>query len=184
MLYLVLGLVLFCGIHLFPAFAKLRPMLITKIGENSYKGLFSIISLAGIVLMVVGYQRVDFSQVFIPPIWGRTATAVLMFISLTLFAAANMPGNIKRITRHPMLWGLVIWAAGHLFANGDKASVILFGGLGIFALIAMLSANIRGAQKQSQQVPIKKDIMVVVAGGIVYVALVFAHPYLFGVAVR
>ena len=184
MTYLIIGVALFCGIHLLPAATGLRRSLIAGIGENPYKGLFSVIALAGIVLMVVGYSRAELAQAFNPPIWGRTATAVFMLVSLILFAAANMPGNIKRITRHPMLWGLVLWAIGHVLSNGDRASLILFAGLGVFGLLAMLSANLRGAIRQTNKVSYVKDIMIIVAGTIAYVALVFAHPYFAGVAVR
>lgn len=184
MTYLIIGVVLFSGIHLFPTAAGLRRSLIARIGENPYKGLFSVIALTGIVLMVMGYSRAELTQVFSPPTWGRAANAILMLVSLILFAAANMPGNIKRITRHPMLWGLVLWAVGHLLSNGDQAALILFGGLGVFALLAMLSANLRGASRQTNKVSYAKDIMIVVAGTIVYVALVFAHPYFAGVAIR
>jgi uncharacterized membrane protein len=183
MIYLLIGVALFCGVHLFPAAVALRQRLILKIGENPYKGLFSILALTGIILVVIGYQRVELSHVYDPPVWGRTVTAILMLFSLILFAAANMPGNIKRFTRHPMLWGLVLWAVGHLLANGDKASVILFGSFAVFALIAMLSANIRGATKQTVKLPVQKDIMIIVSGVVVYVVLIFAHPYLFGVSV-
>ena len=184
MTFLITGLVLFCGIHLFATAVNLRQALLSRIGENGYKGLFSLISLVGIVFVVIGFQRIELSPVFNPPPWGRTATAIFMLPSLILFAAANMPGNFKRFTRHPMLWGLVLWAIGHLLANGDKASLVLFGGLAVYGLLAMLSANFRGATKQSDKFPFAKDMMIIVAGTVVYVVLVFVHPYLFGVVVR
>lgn len=184
MTFLIIGVALFCGIHLFPTATNLRRVLITRFGENLYSGLFSLIVLVGIVFMVIGYPRVELSQIYIPPAWGRTVTAILMLPSLILFAAANMLGNVKRFTRHPMLWGLVLWAIGHLFANGDQASLILFGGLAVYGLLAMLSANFRGATKQSDKLPFAKDMMIIVAGTVVYMVLVLAHPYLFGVAIR
>jgi uncharacterized membrane protein len=182
--YLVTGLILFCGMHLFPTLTNMRKLVIARIGEKSYMGMFALVSLAGIVLMVIGYRAFDVTQLFSPPEWGRTATAVLMLPSLVLFAAANMPGNIKRFTRHPMLWGLVLWSVAHLLSNGDRASVILFASLGVYGLLAMISANIRGATKQQSRFPVKKDILVVIAGVVAYVALVFLHPYLSGVALR
>ena len=184
MSYLILGLALFTGPHLiFPSWVALRSSLINRLGENGYKGVFSLLAISGIVLMVVGYSRMAFLQVYTPPQWGRHVTLILMAVSLILFAAANMPGNIKRVTRHPMMWGLVLWAVGHLLANGDKASLLLFGGLGVYGLLAMMSANLRGAQKQTYSVPVKKDVIIIAAGLVVYVVLVIVHPYLFGVAV-
>lgn len=183
MTYLYLGVIIFTGMHLFPAAAGVRQTLISRIGEKSYMGIFSLIVLGSTILMGVGYSQARFINLYNPPVWGRSMTAALMLLSLILFAAANMPGNIKRLTRHPMLWGLVLWSMGHLCANGDKASVVLFGGLGLFGLIAMLSANLRGAVKQQDKVPLTKDLMVIVAGIIAYGVFVFAHPYLFGVSV-
>ena len=175
--YLLAGLGLFTGIHLvFPALQPLRASMKNRLGDNGYKGLFSILALAGIVLMVVGYRQAEFSHVYTPPTWGRTLTGILMAFSLILFAAANMPGNIKRFTRHPMLWGLVLWSMGHLAVKGDVAAIILFGGLGAFALLAMMSANIRGAKKQSHTLPLRKDMMIIVAGLVVYVGIRFIHP--------
>lgn len=179
--FLILGLILFCGIHLFPTLTRQRQVLVTKLGDNFYKGLFSIISLAGIVLMVIGYKSVESSLLYVPPVWGRKITIVLMLVSLVLFAAANMPGNVKRFTRHPMLWGLVTWAVAHLLANGDLAGVVFFASLGIFGLLAMLSANLRGAVKQSKKLPLTKDLLIIVAGTVVYVIIILLHPYLFGV---
>ena len=184
MTLLIIGLGLFCGVHLLPTVTNLRQILIARLGENGYKGLFSLLVVIGIVLMVIGFPRVELIQIYEPPVWARTTTAIFMLLSLILFAAANMPGNIKRFTRHPMLWGLVFWSVGHLLSNGDKASLILFGGFAIYGFLAMLSANLRGATKQIKKYSVAKDIMVILAGTIVYVVLVLAHPYLFGVAVR
>ena len=184
MTLLIIGLALFCGIHLLPTITQLRLSLITRLGENGYKGLFSLVALSGIVLMVMGFRQVEPVQVYESPIWARTTTAIFMLLSLILFAAANMPGNIKRFTRHPMLWGLVFWAVGHLLSNGDLASLILFGGFAAYGVLAMLSANLRGASKQTEKVPLTKDIMVITGGIVVFVVLVLLHPYLFGVTVR
>lgn len=184
MALLITGLALFCGVHLFPSASNLRRSLMARLGGKTYQALFSLMALAGIVFMVIGYSRVEPGQIYDPPMWARTTTAIFMMLSLILFAAANMPGNIRRFTRHPMLWGLVFWAVGHLLSNGDQASLILFGGLAAFALLAMLSANYRGATKQIIKYSLAKDIVVILAGTVAYVVLVLVHPYLFGVAVR
>ena len=180
MFYLILGLALFAGVHLFPTFVSLRQTLIGRLGENGYKGLFTVVAVAGLVFMVIGKGDADVQQIWSPPAWGRTATSVMMLFSLSLFAAANMPTNIKRFTRHPMLWGLTLWSVGHLLANGDLASIVLFGGLGVYALLGMASANMRGALKQTVKYPVTKDAMVAVAGVVAYALFLFLHPYLTG----
>ncbi len=184
MTLLIIGLVIFIGIHLVPTVVPLRAALIQGLGEKPYRGLFALVSLAGLVLIVIGKARADFVPVYDPPAWGRLVPAILMLPALILLPAANMPTNIKRFTRHPMLWGVTLWAAGHLLANGDQASLLLFGSLGAYAVFDMISANARGAVKSTTRYPVKKDVMVVVAGLVTYVVLVVAHPWLFGVAVH
>src|SRR5229473_1884924 len=183
MFFLVLGIVIFVGIHLLPTFVSLRQRLVARLGAGLYKGAFSVIALAGLILIVVGMATADFQPVWEPPAWGRTAALATMPLSLILLAAANIPSNIKRYTRHPMLWGVFIWSVAHLLANGNLAALVLFGSLGAFSLFDMLSANMRGASKQETVYPITKDAITIVAGLAAYGALLFLHPYFFGVSI-
>lgn len=183
MFYLVTGLILFAGIHLLPTSVTLRNSLIARLGENGYKGLFSLLSLAGIVLIVLGFSHASKVTLYQLPPALHLVTIVLMAFSMILFAAANMPTNIKRITRHPMLWGLVLWAIAHLLVNGDRAGVVLFGGMAIYGLLGMVSANQRGARKQEYKVPLPKEAITVIAGLVVYGVIIALHRTLFGVAV-
>ena len=180
---LIAGLLLFAGTHLFPSCVTYRAKVIKSLGENTYKGIYALLSLAGIVLMAVGYARADPVFVYHPVSWGHTLTAILMLMSMVLFAAANMPTNLKRVTRHPMLWGVVVWGVAHLLVRGDLASLILFGGMASYALLAMLSANFRGARKQQEKLPFIKDVKPALAGLVANAVLIMLHPYLFGVAV-
>ena len=180
---LILGLVIFIGVHLLPGFVSVRLAIIKRLGPGAYKGLFSLLSLLGLVLIVIGKYRADFQPLWQPPAWGRDAALVLLLPALVLLAAANMPSNIKRFTRHPMLWGVTLWSAGHLLANGDRAALLLFGSLGLYALLDMLSANRRGAPKPVKAYPLAKDGMTLAAGFAAYGVLLWLHPYLFGAAV-
>ena len=95
-----------------------------------------------------------------------------------------MKSNVKRFTRHPMLWGIALWSGVHLTANGDLAEVLLFGAFFIYALFAMVSANLRGAVLQQEKRPVKKDLIAIVAGIMVYIVFAkWLHPLLIGVAV-
>lgn len=183
MTILIIGLVLFLGIHFLPCIVALRTALFNKLGEKGYKIVFSLVAFVGLVLIVVGKIQAEFVSLWIPPSWGRTIAIPLVFVAFVLLPAAHMKTNIKRFTRHPMLWGVACWAVAHLLANGDKASVILFASFGVYALVDMMSANFRGAQLQTQSYPLKNDVIVVAAGAVVYTAILFLHPYLFGVAV-
>lgn len=180
---LILGLALFFGIHLLPSAPLVRQSLLTRLGEGPYKGLYSVISLLGFILIVLGMAAADFRSLWLPPSWAHSVVVPLMLPSFILLAAANMPGNIKRFCRHPMLWGVTLWAAGHLLANGDLASILLFGAFALFSLFDIVSVNRRGAQPQQQTLPLSKDLMVVAVGSGAYVFFLLLHPTLFGVAV-
>ncbi|MGH8503952.1 MAG: NnrU family protein [Gammaproteobacteria bacterium] len=124
-----------------------------------------------------------FLPLWSPPRWGHVTALGLMPFAFILLAGAYLPSNIKRWTAHPMLWGLVIWTVTHLLANGDLASVILFGGLGALALVMMGSAQVRGATVSGTRQPVTSDIVTIAAGLIAYAIFLAAHPFLFGAAV-
>lgn len=178
---LSLGMVLFIGIHLLPTASGLRSGFVGRLGEDRYRGMFAAIAFAGLILIIVGKAYAPYVHLWVPPVWGRHAAHGLMLPALILLPAANMPTNIKRFTRHPMLWGVTLWALAHLLANGDLASLILFGGFGVYSLFDMWSANRRGATLSTEMLPMKKDVMVVVAGLVTYALFAFLHPYLFRV---
>ena len=180
---LILGVVVFIGAHLVPSVPSLRSSLQARVGRSRYRGLFSLVSVVGFVLLVVGMGQAPFVPVWNPPAWANRVAVWTMPIALILLVAAFMPTNLKRITRHPMLWAVTIWATLHLLANGDLASLILFGSFGVFSLFDMGSANRRGAELSSSVVPYWRDLLVVVVGGVLYLASFYGHAWLFGVPV-
>lgn len=182
MILLLLGLAVFIAIHWVPTRVAVRQGLVRRLGIGAYKGLFSALSLAGLIILIIGKTHADFVPVWNPPVWSRHAALALMPFSLILIAAAYMRSNFKRMTAHPMLWGVTVWAAAHLFANGDLASILLFGGFGAYALYAMRSANMRGAAPSDKHYPLANDLAVVAVGLLAYGVLLLLHPYLFGVS--
>lgn len=174
------GLLVFFAVHTVPWSPALREALVARMGPNPYKIAFSLIALAGIVLIVMGKGRAPFVPLWQPDPGLYHVTRLLVLAGFILLPAAHMKTNIKRFTRHPMLWGVVLWGAGHLLANGDLASVILFGSFSVFSLAAMVSANRRGAVKSTERHGVGKDLAVVAAGVVVYVVLTFIHGTLFG----
>lgn len=182
MIKLVIGLVLFFAVHFVPAMAGLKQSLRNRLGANGYRGLFSLVSLAGLALIVWGYATAETSHVYTPPVWGRHATMALVLLAFICLAAANMRGNIRKTLRHPMLTGIALWGTGHLLANGDLVSVLLFGSFVTYAVLDMVIATSQGRVAQFEVKP-AHDIVAVVAGAAVYVGFLFLHPYVIGVAV-
>jgi uncharacterized membrane protein len=131
--------------------------------------------------MVTGMVQAPFIFVWQPPAWGFTVVPLLMLPALVLVVGAYLPGNVHRLTPHPMLWGVVLWAVGHLFANGDAASLWLFGSLGLYSLFAIWSANRRGAVRATAREHAEKDLVVLAVSVLLYVGFAFLHPVLFGV---
>lgn len=180
---LVIGLLVFFGIHLVPAAAGLHSRLEARLGKQGWKGFMALIAIAGVVLIVIGWQRTNFVAVYTPPEFGHLLPRILMLPALILLAAAYIPSNIKRFTRHPMLWGTVLWATAHLFANGDLRSLLLFGSFLVWALFEMWSLNLRGAYLSEQRVAWYYEAGVALAGLIAYLLLARFHGSLFGMPV-
>ena len=180
---LVAGLVLFLGIHLVPALPPARVAIATKWGENRYKGAFSLISALGLVLIVAGYALSDDrTRVFAPVPAARAIAPYAMVVSFILFAAANMRGYLRRSIRHPMLIGLLIWSTVHLLANGDRTGTVLFGAFVVYAIVDLGSAVARDAVK-SFEPTVKHDVIAVIGGTVVALAVMTFHRLLFGVPV-
>jgi len=185
MVWLTLGLVIFLGIHCLPHFQTGRQALIQRYGAMPYKGIFSLVSGLGFALLVVGVIQRSYIPLWTPPAWGRDLAIGAMLPALILLCAANFPNNIQRLAKHPMLIGLLLWAGAHLLANGDLASLMLFGGFGVFALFDIWSVTreARSTIKTNpQSTPIWRDVAAVVLGLGLYSALLWWHGDLFGSA--
>jgi len=188
---LVLGLVLFLGTHSFSMARGARAALIARIGEGPFKGLYSLLSLAGVVLIAIGfghYRANGYIPVWDPPVWTRHLALLLVWIAFICIPAAYLPGHIKYRLKHPMLAGVKIWAFAHLLANGDLGSILLFGSVLVWAILARISARRRdvAAQHGGTAAPAgwRNDILAVLVGTLVYLAFVlWLHPLLIGVPV-
>jgi uncharacterized membrane protein len=161
----------------------MRRSLVARLGDTRYRGLFSLLIVASILLLVLGWRAATPAMIYQPPAWGHGAALVLMLAALILFAASGLPTNIKRFIRHPQLTGVATWAIAHLLCNGDDRSAVLFGGIGLWALIEILVINRReGPWQKPPALPLGADIKPLVGGVLGYVVLLLAHPYLFGVS--
>jgi uncharacterized membrane protein len=179
---LVLGVFLWSVIHFIPAVAvDFRKNVIGKIGENPYKGVFTLLMVFAIYLVISGWRATMPENLYLPPVWGRHLTALLVLISFILFIAPYHATNLKRYLRHPQLLGVTLWGIAHLLANGENRSIVLFGGLAVWAVIEIGLLNRRdGAWVKPDPVPVKKDVILVVAGLVSYLVVAFAHQWLFG----
>ncbi|MGK0469808.1 MAG: putative membrane protein [Candidatus Azotimanducaceae bacterium] len=174
MTVIIIGVILFFGIHMLPALSA-KSMLVDRIGETPYKVGFSLVSLAGLGLMIYGFQLAEFVSLWTPAPWGRSFAMGVMPIALILVIAANVPGNIKRFVRHPMLIGITLWAATHLTANGDLASTILFASFLAFSILDIALVESSGRFKAQEPANIVLDVGVVIGGIILYGVLFSFH---------
>lgn len=156
---LVLATLFFVGIHVFISGTRLRDRLVARVGERGFLGLFSLLSLAGMVWLVVAYGRAPMVRLWGPlPALGPAAIGLVLVAFLLIGIGLTTPSptavggealldadeparGILRITRHPFLWGVALWAAVHLVVNGDLAGTVLFGGLLVLALIGPASID-------------------------------------------
>jgi len=184
MIWLILGVALWIGVHFIPSLGlSLKAGLIQKLGENGYKGVFSVLIVIAVILIVVGWRATDPVSLYDPPSWAGSTTALLMLNAFVLFVAAYHPSRLKRIIRHPQLTGMLLWSIAHLLANGDSRSLVLFGGLGLWALIEIRMINAReGAWVKPDAPSILVEIRGLAIGLVVFVAALFLHPYFAGVA--
>jgi len=182
---LIAGLVLFLGLHALPIFSvAARDRLIAVLGRNGWRAVHSLFSLAGVVLIIVGYGQARLAPVvlYAPPYWMRHVTFLLMLPVFPLIFAAYLPGRIKTKLKHPMLTAVKTWAFAHLLANGMLADVLLFGGFLAWAVAARISLKRRASTLNIEARPSAwNDVIAVVAGLALYVAtLLWLHRLLIG----
>jgi uncharacterized membrane protein len=189
MTILLLGLVLFLGVHSVRIFADdWRTRQIAARGEAAWKGVYALLALAGLVLIVVGYgqARAEPTVLWIPPLWTRHLAALLTLPAFILLFAAYVPGtHIKARLGHPMLLGTKLWAFAHLIANGTLADVLLFGGFLAWAIVLFAKSRRRdrAAGTVYAAAGASRDVMAVIAGAGAWAAFaVMLHTLLIGVA--
>ncbi|MDA4844890.1 NnrU family protein [Hoeflea poritis] len=189
MLILILGLILFLGMHSVRIVApEFRDRVIATRGENAWKGPYSLVSLAGFVLIAWGFSMARFEGpiLYTPPIWMAHIALFLMLLSFISLAVYGVPaGRLKAVLKHPMLVAIKLWALAHLLANGDLASLLLFGTFLIWAVADRISVKRRVLEGQVEDIetgPVRNDVIAVVSGFVLYVLFVWKlHEWLIGV---
>ena len=183
MTLLIAGLLLFAITHLFPSvFAGTRDELVVRLGRNTYRGLYSIVITASLVLTIVGWRSMMPINGYIPPFKGGLMMALVILAAFILFVASQTPNNIRRHVRHPQMMAVILWSLAHLHVNGDPRSIVLFGGLGVWAVLEIFFCNRRdGEWQKPDAAPRKWDAITVAIGAAGFVVIFLVHRALFGV---
>lgn len=184
MALLLAGITVWFIVHLFPAVAPAsRDNMVFKLGENAYKGIFSLLILASLIMIVFGWKSSVPSAVYVPPLMPGLLPALMVFAAFVLFFSSNFSTYSKRLLRHPQMVGTLVWAAAHLLTNGDSRSLALFGGLAVWALLEIVLCNRRdGARAELPAASLKFDLAAVLIGGLAWALVSHYHLRLFGVA--
>ena len=185
---LVVGLAVFLASHLFITRRDARAKAIARFGIHTYRALFSVVSIVGLVLIVWGYggyRAHGMISVWSPPAFMRHVTVGLMLIAVIVFTSAFIPSHLKAKAKHPMLAGVKTWALAHLLSNGDLGSILLFRAFLAWGVYARIAAKRRGDLGAiSAPAGYINDILVVVLGIVIYLALGYAfHPMVIGAPV-
>jgi len=192
MIELGLGLVLFLGVHSLRIFApEWRAATFDELGEKKFKGLVSIASLVGFVLIIHGYglARLNPQVLWIPPVATRHIAVLLMLFAMIFLVATYVPGNhIKQRLHHPMVVSVKVWSVAHLIANGMAADVLLFGGFLVWAVLDFRAARQRDRAATSPLVEAKRPTLpatittIVIGAGLWFGFVAYLHLKLFGVS--
>ncbi|WIM13614.1 NnrU family protein [Enhydrobacter sp.] len=187
MAVLVVGLVVFLGIHTFTTLRGPRAALIERLGEGGYKGLYSVIAAVGLALIIWGFGRYrahDYVQLWTPPEALRPVATVLMWFAFVALAAAYGPaGKIKGALRHPMLVAVKTWALAHLLANGDLGALVLFGAFLLWAVYDRIAVKHRGDTGARTMPVTVGDGIAVGIGTVAFVVMFWLHPLVIGLPI-
>ncbi len=183
--FLIAGVSLWIIAHFIPSLAAgFRKRLIEKLGAGPYRGMFTLIVVASLGLIIAGWRATPEVYLYHLPASSRSAGFVLMLIAVFLFGVSHGNSVVKRLIRHPMLMGVVFWSVSHLLTNGTTRALVLFGGLGIWALVQMPLINARKGSRELPQAPgIKTELIGIAISAAVFSVLLFLHPYFAGVPI-
>ena len=178
---LLLGLLLFFGIHVFVAIRPWRNPVADKLGERPWKGIVAaLLSFAGIGLIVWGWHMAPRDQIFAPSMLARQLAPITVSAALVLFAAANTRAWIRHILQNPMLIGILLWSGTHLLADGSVRATWLFGAFFAYAVFDLVAVLVRGTKAQFKP-SWRGDAVSVLLGLIAADAIIWGHLWLFGV---
>jgi uncharacterized membrane protein len=180
MTLLVLGILLWSGAHVLPRVAPDAWAGVTaRLGAGPARGVVAAVIALGLILMVIGYRAAPFDPVYDPPAWTIHLNNLLMLGAVALFGMGRSKGHARAWLRHPMLTGVTVWAVAHLLVNGDLASLVLFGGMGVWALGSMALINATaGPWQRPEPGPVSGDVRLVVIAVALFAVIAAIHTWL------
>lgn len=174
-LMLIMGVVLWAAAHLFK---RVLPRQRAALGKAGKAGVAVALVIA-LVLMVAGYRGIDAEPLYALPFEAWQVNNLLMVVALVLADVGRVPGVIRTKLRHPMLTGVAVWAVAHLLVNGDAPSLVLFGGLGIWALVEMaVISRAEGPWQRPERGSWARDARVLAVALVLYAIIVMIHAWL------
>jgi len=186
---LIAGLILFFGAHLVPTMPSMRAGLAQRFGGTGYRLAFSLVSLLGLLAIVFGYGEARTAgwnaALWTPPTFTKHISFLLMWPAFVLLVATYVPSRIRDAAKHPMLAAIKIWALAHLIANGDLASILLFGTFLAYGVYDRISVKKRAATGPlgDRQGGFLGDLIAVGVGtGLFLLMLKWGHAALIGVS--
>jgi len=182
MLLLAFGVFFTAALHLVAAVPSLKARIKQAVGEKAYGPVFGIASVIGIAIIVLGWRASVFIPVYHPPEWGRNANYVLTLIAFVFLGIFLFRGSWRQTLRFPMALAVIFWAIGHLLANGDLASIILFDGFLAYAILHIIIGTINGV-RPSPVVREGHNLLSVLGGLALYGVMTQLHGALIGVPV-
>lgn len=185
MLMLTLGVLLFACVHFVPSLApSLRTSALQRLGEGGYKGLFSLLLLGSFALIIIGWRSVEPSVVYQPPFGLHKIALGLLAIAFLLMAVSQRNSRLRLFIRHPQLTGVALWGFSHLLLNGDNRSIVLFGGMLLWALIEIIAISKReGAWIKAEPPSWGAEVVTAIIAAVTVAVVVYIHPWLSGVPV-
>ena len=178
---LILGVFIINFTHLVSAIGSLRERLISKYSRRSFFAIYGIASTIALLLIIFGYYERDFIVVYEPPVWGARFNVSIMLLAFFMLCSQFTNGHIKRWVKAPAIAAIGVWSFGHLCANGDLHSVIMFGGFLLYALTGLYFKWRKPTVNPAHHY--KYDIYAFLAGFALYMAVGYAHPYFTGVSI-
>lgn len=179
---LITGLVIFIGVHLTRVLG-IKALTVRVTGEALFAIFYSVISTIGLTLIIYGQILAHPSDtIWQPPAWTRTVALVAVPLSLVLIFATYLPSHIRSVTRHPMTLGVFLWSGSHLLANGELASIVLFGAFAAWSLILLVEGYLSGGHFARPGV-LWADLTAILLGLLSSALIAYFHMQLFGVAV-
>ena len=179
---LIIGLAILLGVHT-TRLVGVRALAVRVIGEPLWAVFYSVLSAIGLALVIYGAMLAHPSEtVWNPPAWTRTVALVAVPVSIILFLATYVPSHIRAFTRHPMTLGVFLWSGSHLIANGEIASLVLFGAFFAWSTVLLVEGFARGG-RFAHSGRWAGDLAIVLIGLTISAALALFHMQLFGVAV-